>query len=87
MEPELERTPTEIFNVLSEISETLIEMKQDLHLIREATYGTTRSESRLEGRWEEPKHGEFGAIAESPGQIENMLMNIEHVVTEKARKK
>lgn len=82
-----EVTTEDLYEKMSSIVNLLEEVSEELHLIRQATYGTTRHESRLRSTWEEPKHGEFGAVAESSAQIEGMLMNIENVVTEQARKK
>ena len=73
--PEPKATIDDLYNQNTSIIEHLARLNENLHLIREALYGRTRAESGQ--NWEEPKHGEWGAISETAAATENYLTTID----------
>lgn len=73
---EPEASMTDVYNKLTDLHETMLSIRNELHLIREATYGSTITEVDSGTRWENPKHGTWGAIGDSSAQIEGVLAEI-----------
>lgn len=65
----------DIYNQNRTIIGHLERLNENIYLIREALYGQTSEESGTQ--YEQPKHGEWGVIAESVGQIERYLSSID----------
>jgi len=54
-------------------------LNENIFLIREAVYGQTQDEARasgMQGRFDNPKHGHFGAVAESTTELETLVLEI-----------
>ena len=67
-------TLDDIYNQNNNIIALLERLNENIHYIREATYGQTVSESGL--RFDQPKHGAFGAVGENSAQVEQLLSEI-----------
>lgn len=67
-------TLEDIYNQNNNIIVLLERLNENIHYVREATYGQTVSESGL--RFDQPKHGAFGAVGESSAQVEQLLADI-----------
>ncbi|WP_417215186.1 hypothetical protein [Arthrobacter sp.] len=74
-------TLDDIYRQNESIIGLLERLNENLHHIREATYGQTVEESGK--RFDQPKHGVFGAIAESKTETESILSEIRDALSKK----
>ena len=71
-------TLDDLYNQNQTMIDLLVRMDSSLHLIREATYGSTSAESG--DHYDSPKHGAFGA-AEAIGQLEMAIHDLSGKLT------
>lgn len=67
-------TPNDLASYLARIADAAEELVKETRLVRLAAYGQTGEESGE--HYEDPKHGDFGAVAQSSAQVEVYLSEI-----------